>query len=375
VPSSPNLSWTPCYWNFTCANLIVPLDYDNPSIGNITVAFLKKAAKHQPAKGDVLINPGGPGGSGVDFVINYDEVLESLLGGTYNLIGFDPRGVNNSGPNLDCFAGKPATRDYYDQNYYTYDPTSALSMAEHFQAAGAFGDWCSKTVGYQANYANTPATARDMLQYVEKLAESQGKAPEKATLNYYGISYGSVLGTTFATLFPDRVGRMIIDGVVDVEDYYHGSWTANLRQADDAVRSFFQFCFDAGSECAFFRNDSSPGAIGKRFDALLEHIEKHPIPVSDPAIVDFPTVITAFDVRGALLIFIYDSISTFPLLALVLSELEGGSMANMILLRLSSRASPMAAIPRRAHFTSYFLRFCESLSLLTHFIMAYIYCS
>jgi pimeloyl-ACP methyl ester carboxylesterase len=245
----------------------------------------------------------------------------------------DPRGINNSGPNLDCFEDNPAARDYYDQHYYMYDPTSNFSMAEHFEASGGFGDWCSQSLTREANYANTPATARDMLQYIEKLAESRGEDSKEAKLNYYGISYGSALGTTYATLFPDRVGHMIIDGVVDVTDYYGGSWTQNLLLADEAVKSFFQYCFNAGPLCNFFKNDTSPEAIGKRFNAVLDDIDTSPVPVTDKAVVDFPTVITSVDVRYFLLMAIYDSVTIFPIFASVLADLElrnGSSMIDLL---------------------------------------------
>ncbi|KAF2263085.1 alpha/beta-hydrolase [Lojkania enalia] len=323
IPVSSSLNWVPCFNNFTCANLEVPLDYDDPSIGTTNVAFLRKSASQEPAKGDILINPGGPGGSGVAYTMQAIFDLERLLGTTYNIVGMDPRGVNNSGPNLDCFEGRPAVRDYYDTQYYAdYDPKSDTSLVNQFQAAGGFGDWCSRTLKQDANYANTPATARDMLQYAEKLAESKGEDPDAAKVNYYGVSYGSTLGTTFAELFPNRVGRFIIDGVVDVEDHYGGSWTQNVLLADKAVRSFFKFCFEAGPACAFYRNDSSPEAIGRRFDAVLENVEKNPIPISDPAIVDFPVIIKATDIRGFLLLALYDANAQFQFLAQLFLGLE-----------------------------------------------------
>jgi pimeloyl-ACP methyl ester carboxylesterase len=271
--------------------------------------------------------------------------LQRTLGPNFNIIGMDPRGIDNSGPNLDCFKGNPAARDYYDQHYYLYDPTSKFSMAEHFEASGGFGEWCSQSLTWEANYANTPATARDMLQYIEKLAESYGEDPKEAKLNYYGISYGSTLGTTYAALFPDRVGRMIIDGVVDVTDYYGGSWTQNLLLADEAVESFFQYCFDAGPLCVFFKDDTSPEAMGKRLNAILVDLDTSPIPVTDRSVVDFPTVITSVDLRSLLLIAIYDSVTVFPIFASVLAELEVRNGSSMIGL-LKSLESPKGLIPK-----------------------------
>lgn len=324
VPSSANLQYVPCFQNFTCANLEVPLDYDKPDVGTINIAFIKYPAAEQPALGDVIMNPGGPGGSGVQYVMkSAAKSLVPIIGTKYNIIGMDPRGVNNSGPNLDCFDGTPAVRDYYDVQYYSVIyRDSKTSLAMHLQDAGAFGDWCSQTLKEDAKYANTPATARDMLQYAEKLAESQGKPCEEAKLDYYGVSYGSTLGTTYAAMFPDRINRMVIDGVVDVEDHYGGSWTQNLLQADEAIEDFFKMCHEAGPACSFFHNDSSPAEIKKRFDALLKDLETNPVPISDPNIVEFPTTITSQDIRGIILTSIYSAIDGFPKIADILSGLE-----------------------------------------------------
>ncbi|KAF2110915.1 hypothetical protein BDV96DRAFT_193162 [Lophiotrema nucula] len=340
VPLSATLQYVECFEGFKCANLEVPLDYDNTSIGTTNVAFLKWETPKQPAKGDILINPGGPGDSGVQYVENDLEILIGLFGDSYNIVGMDPRGVNNSGPIINCFPGQPGVRDYYDSQYYLkYDPHSPAQLVEHFEDAGAFGDWCMQTLNETARYANTPATARDMLQYAELLSESQGCDKTEAKVDYYGVSYGSALGTTFATLYPDRVGRMIIDGVVDVEDYYGGSWTQNVIQADQAVDQFFQECFNAKSNCSFYRNESSPAEIQQRFDAVLADLEKAPIPVSDPNLVQFPTTITHIDARSLLLQFIYNGQTNYPTIADQFSLLEQRN-ASLIITYLALAGTP-----------------------------------
>ena len=119
-------------------------------------------------------------------------------------------------------------------------------MTELFVDAGAFGDFCFEKFSQMVDSANTPAAAQDMLYYIELLAESQGKPREEAMLDYYGVSYGSTLGTTFASPFPERVGRMIIDGVMDAKDYYIGDWAPGVPQGDEAVIGFLRSCFEAG---------------------------------------------------------------------------------------------------------------------------------
>jgi pimeloyl-ACP methyl ester carboxylesterase len=324
VPIAKDIRYIPCFENFTCANIEVPLDYENISAGSTKIAFIKHAARKQPAKGDIIYNPGGPGGSAAGFFVGAGfPTLTNLLGDEWNLVGMDPRGVNNSGPNLDCFKGMPELRNFYDNKYaQAVDPRSEASLRSYFADAGAFGDWCSSSLLDDARYANTPATARDMLQYAELLAESEGKPKEAAKVNYFGVSYGSALGNTFAQLFPDRVGRFVIDGNLDGDDYCKGSWGKSLKQSDEAVHNFVDKCFEAGPSCPFFRNDSSSTAIGDRLDAILADIEKAPIAVTNTFFVQFPTVVNHMDLRGAMLITMYDSIGLWRILATILSDLE-----------------------------------------------------
>jgi pimeloyl-ACP methyl ester carboxylesterase len=325
IPTSPDLQWTDCYGeSHTCVNLEVPLDYSDPSAGSTNVAFLRWSTPNQPAKGDIIINPGGPGGSGVDFVLRALPKLIPSLGSSYNFVGMDPRGVNNSGPNIGVFKDTPALRDYYFLQYnQNFEPRSADSMNKLFVEAGAFGDFASEKLGPETKYANTPAAAQDMLRYIELLAESQGKPREEAKLDYYGVSYGSVLGTTFAAMYPERVGRMVIDGVMDVPEYYEGAWLKVIRQGDDSIRAFCDYCFEAGPKyCAFYGNASSADDIQCRLDAVLEDLEKNPIAVADPEILTFPAVLTHMDLRALMFASSYDSFGLYPALAMVFAELE-----------------------------------------------------
>ena len=196
----------------------MPLDYDDTSAGETTVAFLQLPSNHTDAE-DILINPGGPGNSGVNVVLGASVVLRGYFGEKHNIIGFDPRGVNNSGLRLD--------------------------LAESFALADGFGQVCSDThKGSNVGYANSVAVAGDMLHFA-KLRAPKGTPEADVRVNYYGASYGTALGTAFATLFPQHVGKFVLDGVVDAEDYFRGGWKENLHQADEAVRSFSQFCFNA----------------------------------------------------------------------------------------------------------------------------------
>lgn len=323
VPITSNIQYIPCYDKFTCTQLEVPLDYDDLSAGTTNIAFIKHSAPQQPAMGDIIYNPGGPGGSSIgDVPLGLPRIV-ALLGDSYNIVGMDPRGVNNSGPLLDCFGGKPWLRDYFiNKFFFDVDPLSEASFSNYYEMTGAFGTWCTQNLNETAKYVNTPATARDMLQYAELLAESQDKPREEAKVNYYGISYGTVLGTTFAALYPDRVGKFLIDGVVDGNDYYFGNWSQGPQQADAAVESFFTLCAEAGEACAFKGNSSTAEEIKERFDGILEDLEKNPIPVTDPHYVVVPTTVTHMDFRNFLTTSLYRPATVFPILATLAAGLE-----------------------------------------------------
>lgn len=194
---------------------------------------------------DILVNPGGPGVSGVEFVQGGSQLLRSYLGQKHNIIGFDPRGVNNSGLSLDCLPNAPAVAQYYDRQLMrSVDPESDASILEAYALADGFGQLCSNAHrDDKAGYANTVAVAADMLHFAKLRAPNTSEADVR--VNYYGISYGTALGTAFAALYPEHVGRFVLDGVLDGEEYFNGRLRGGLVQSDESVRSFSKFCFDA----------------------------------------------------------------------------------------------------------------------------------
>jgi pimeloyl-ACP methyl ester carboxylesterase len=119
-----------------------------------------------------------------------------------------------------------------------------------------------------------------MLHYIELRAEDKGEDPKQAKLFYYGISYGTILGGTFASLYPDRIGRMIIDGVMDLEDHFNGGWEKSIVDNDEATRMFFKKCIEAGPKlCLFHQNATSWEQLEERFWTIFEHLKQYPIAV------------------------------------------------------------------------------------------------
>ncbi|KAL4967069.1 Alpha/Beta hydrolase protein [Aspergillus stella-maris] len=343
LPSSPILRWIPCFENYWCARLEVPLDHGDPARGTVAIAFLKLSATNVTSETrSLIVNPGGPGGSGIDVVLEQGPNLADLVaGGQHNIVGFDPRGVGRSGPDVNCWPGDAAGRAQFEALYYPVSSnSSSTALGQQFAAAGIFGDSCTPTVGGvngSAAFVSTPAVARDMLSFIE--AEQKTKPLNqtvhhlaKPKLWYYGLSYGTVLGATFAHLFPERVGRMILDGVVDAEDYYSLGWKSNLYDADRALDAFFESCFEAGdttntsSGCAFWA--PSIQNIHSRLNTLLTNLKYNPIPIppGPDSTCPLPMLATYSDLKQLVLQVIYTPVTGFPELAEVLAGLEKGNI-------------------------------------------------
>ncbi|KAI9044047.1 alpha/beta hydrolase [Aspergillus affinis] len=329
IAPSAKLEWTPCFQNYTCSRLEVPLDYGDPSRGKIDIAMIRIEAKNvTEGTQSLLINPGGPGVSGVDTIMEYGPSLGEIVNYQHHIVGFDPRSVRQSGPRVDCWPDHPERRAQFEKIYYseTSNATSS-SLGNQYAAAELYGKACTSTVGGShgnASYISTPAVARDMLTYVEAEQVAAGKPKEEGKLMFYGLSYGTLLGATFAHMFPDRIERMILDGAVDAEDYYSMKWQANLFDTDAAYQGFFDFCFKAGKEkCSFW--GSSPQNISDRVDRILANLRYNPIPIPSGEFCDIPILATYSNLKTLLMQVLYDPLSNFPLLANVLAGLEQGN--------------------------------------------------
>lgn len=217
--TAPPLAWHECAGagldGLECARLIVPLDYANPTgaKARLAVTRLLHTSSSADYQGAMIGNPGGPGGSGtwLPFLARY---VPGDSAGTYDWIGFDPRGVGASTPTLRC---EP---HYFRVNRPPYVPWTNRLMKI----------WRKRTAGYATACSKAPAKAilehvrtTDTVQDLETLRVALGQDK----INYYGFSYGTYIGQVYATLHPDRVGRFVLDGVVDPSRVWY---PANLDQ-------------------------------------------------------------------------------------------------------------------------------------------------
>jgi pimeloyl-ACP methyl ester carboxylesterase len=208
-----------------CGTLAVPLDYDSPSAGVVTLALsrVRHTVPDSQYRGVMLVNPGGPGGSGLVLSI-LGALVPHGAGDAYDWIGFDPRGVGESTPRLSC---DPTYTGFARPDYVPTDPADEQA-------------WLIKVKGYAADCAahNGPLlenmTTVDVANDVEAVRIALGRQQ----INWYGFSYGTYIGQVYATLFPERVRRMVLDGVVDPRKVWH---QANLDQDVAFDIAFDQF--------------------------------------------------------------------------------------------------------------------------------------
>ena len=240
--------------------------------------------------------------------------------------------MNNSGLSLDCFSGNAEARLAFNRLHRTGATNiSSTSLEEQYYSSSIYGEWCNNAVDNESPhgyYVTTPTVAHDLLTFIEAEAEVADQSPSDARLWCYGISYGTVIGTTFASMFPDRVGRMILDGILDADQYYDNDWRDNVDQMDEAMEKFSSFCHSAGPErCSFW--GPTPADITARMDGIIHQLQNHPVPVSGVQSRDLPTLVTYSDLKALFINTIYTPLASFSVMADILHQLERGDVSAL----------------------------------------------
>ncbi len=261
------LAWSDCGPG-QCTELTVPRDYADPTGATTTVTVLKVPARRKNQRlGSLVVNPGGPGGSGVQYAAAADSIVGGPVRDRFDIVGFDPRGVGYSHP-IDCVGDAALDR------FLGADPTPDGPAGERdfARTSRAFATACGANAGPLLGHVSTADVAKDM----DVLRAALGEAK----LNYLGKSYGTFLGATYAGLFPDKVGRFVLDGVVppDLTDQ-----EVNLGQAKGfelATRTWAEHCV-SGGDCPL---GGSVDEVMSGMRALLTRLDRSPAKVSDPRI-------------------------------------------------------------------------------------------
>ncbi|MEY2451174.1 MAG: hypothetical protein QOD92_748 [Acidimicrobiaceae bacterium] len=251
------VEWNSCGSRLKCATLDVPLDYANPSGPTIELSLNELPARRpQERIGALLVNPGGPGGSGLEFVAGGVDLPTAMLD-RFDIVGFDPRGVGAS-TGLPCGDNTVPAFRRVDSAPDSPDEQSALDAA-----AKDVADDCATNAGDLLPHLGTDDVVRDMDTIRQALGED--------TLNYLGISYGTLLGLRYATLFPQHARAIAIDGVVDPSQDFGEFLRQQAIAFDKQITAIFDGCPASDRSCP-------PGGAAAAYDEVARRVEVEPIP-------------------------------------------------------------------------------------------------
>jgi pimeloyl-ACP methyl ester carboxylesterase len=258
------LTWKACGKGFQCAKALAPLDYAKPKGPTIKVALKRVKGTAAKRVGTLFLDPGGPGGSGVDVVAQVGAELSTNLQGRYDVVGLDPRGVGASTPlecisdaRLDAWFAKPAA------------PATAAARKAYIGAITQFGKGCLRNSGALAAHVSTVEVAKD-LDVLRALVGDR-------KLSYLGWSYGTKIGSVYAELFPTLVGRMVLDGPEHPRFEGVAAERSQLRGYQIALQAFVRDCV-ARADCPL----GTGGAAMQNLASFVEGLARKPIPTSEP---------------------------------------------------------------------------------------------
>ena len=269
------IEWEPCGARRECATYAVPADHDDPDGPTVDLAVIRRPATGTDRIGSLFMNPGGPGGSGVDYV--RASPLDPTLNQFFDIVSWDPRGVGASDP-ISCDGSVEAMREL------DWEPDDQAEQDELDQAAEAIADDCDAAHGDRLGLVATEATVQDLDLLRRAVGDDQ--------LSYLGFSYGTILGLRYAERYPERVRAMVLDGVVDPTQDLEELLTDQAVAFERSITDAFDACAGSGS-CPV----ADPMAS---YDRLAAQVEETPIPVAGgdpvgPTTLAFAALSSAYD--------------------------------------------------------------------------------
>lgn len=305
------VTWSACNDGAECMAFEVPLDYAAPNGDAIQIQVVRLAAGNPDARlGSLVLNPGGPGGSGVEYALAADFVVSPQLRRSYDIVGFDPRGVGTSAP-VECL------NDAETDGFLAADgsPDTDAELADLISGATDFGALCAQRASGIAPYVDSESAARDIDILRHLLGDER--------LNWLGKSYGTYLGTMYASLFPGRVGRMVLDGAVAPQATLLEISRGQAEGFERALVRYIADCVDTG-DCPL--GDTVEDALAE-LDRLIAQADRTPFTTDDK---NRPLTQGLF-VYGVLL-GLYDTAYGWPSLTAALQGITLGSGTPMLTL-------------------------------------------
>ncbi|CAG9982166.1 unnamed protein product [Clonostachys byssicola] len=257
-----------------CANISVPLDYKSANASaTYTLPLLRlPVAANTTSRGSIIINFGGPGEPGIPTLAASAQAIRSSLSPDYDLISFNPRGTNKDELFFSCYPDEdrarifnpdPLAETWYDES----DVAPGMIWAESKLRA----EQCFKTRGDVGGLVGTAFVVRDIV----KISEAVGDE----LINYFGISYGTVLGATLVSMFPNKVGKVVLDSVANPHEYIHDMYELGSRARTDATfDALLSQCVAQGpTECPLARHASTAAELQEKIYAMIDAARANPI--------------------------------------------------------------------------------------------------
>jgi pimeloyl-ACP methyl ester carboxylesterase len=257
------LDWSDCHDGFQCSTLKVPLDYDRPGGATANIKVIRLRATGDRI-GSLVINPGGPGGSGIDYALQAGDAIPSAVRSRFDVVGFDPRGVGTSSPAVHCLSTSQL------DDYFAIDPTPD-SPAERQQIVAGnreFARGCASESRPLLPHVSTPDAAHDMDLLRAALGDKK--------LTYLGKSYGTYLGAFYAEEFPRRVRALILDGALDPALPARVIDRTQAGGFEVAFTSFLHWCVENGCPLGSTYDDAVKG-----YEDLIAHTDTDPLPADN----------------------------------------------------------------------------------------------
>lgn len=275
-------NWQACGEGMQCADVYAPLDWADLDGKRITLHLVKQPAKNGSPSGSLFVNPGGPGASGADFVMdNVDSAVQPAVQNEYDVIGWDPRGVGQSTP-VTCLDA--AGMDEYlfglgATNGLTEGSDEWIAAAE--KESAEFGAACAKSSGALLGHVSTASTVQDLNMLRAIVGDTK--------LNYLGYSYGTFIGARFADTYPDRVGRLVLDGAMDPTTSLGEVVREQTLGFELALRAYATDCLKR-KDCPLSGSvDEAMTSIGR----LIGGVDAVPLKGSDGRLLTSSTMLTA----------------------------------------------------------------------------------
>ncbi|GIE78908.1 peptidase [Actinoplanes philippinensis] len=324
--AAPSISWSACtetaLLGFDCATYEVPLDHDRPGGPTTTIALSRRPADNPAQKiGTIFVNPGGPGGAGRGMVRSSARIASPEVLARFDLVGFDPRGIGASDP-VQCYPTDAEAEAVLSRIKGV--PITKEEIRSTLSANREYTEACKKNMGPLLTHMSTLNVAKDL----DLLRQGAGDS----RLSYIGYSYGTLIGATYANLFPAKVRAIVIDGNVDPDQRTNHRLANKFGRAggfEIALAGFLAECDKAGAACAF-----SGDARGK-FDRLRDRLRQ------GPAEIPGEGTVTIDDLTGYIGQALYN-MASFPVAAQTLQDAYDAVFGDPAALRSTAAGLPKA---------------------------------